>query len=170
MREQKLRLKLFADRGLLIVRRPSGGDWGKGERWKIAPRSYLPRALYFIIQNFVKQRVKRCDNKGDPDALRKSVLRGLCEAAETCGCDPQLNKEGADVVWYLNDIPLIGFYVANDKCKKREVRWLLDSAVFRWTIRVEKSGWFLIRARETNRGFRREKPVKANWLSRGGLA
>jgi hypothetical protein len=168
MRDQKMSLRLIADRGLLIVRRRSKGGWGKKERWEVGLKSFVPRALYFMIHNYVQQRIKRCDNAKDSVALRKSVLRGLREAAEACRCEPEFGREGADVVWYLGAVPLIGFHVANDKCKKKAVeRLLAGNPVFRWTIAVAQSGWFHIQPRETHPKFRHEKPAKANWLRQG---
>jgi hypothetical protein len=176
MHDQKLSLRLLPDRGLLIVRRANKGGWGTKERWKIGEKSNVPKALYFIILNFVRQRVKRCENKKDFASLKKCVLRALCEAGEVCGCEPQFGKEGADVVWYLEDIPLIGFHVAKAVCKKRKVRELLaGKTVFRWTIAVAESGYFHILARTTNPRYRFDAPrkegkhpfVDGHWLRQG---
>lgn len=161
MRDQKLRLRLLPDRGLLIVRRPNKGGWGTKERWKIGEKSNVPKALYFIILNFVRQRVKWCENKKDFASSKNCVLRALCEAAEVCGCEPQFGKEGADVVWYLKDFALIGFHIAEDKCKKSAVRQLLAGRTFfRWTMALSASGYFHIRPRETNPRYRFDAPLK----------
>jgi hypothetical protein len=95
------------------------------------------------------------------------VLRALCEAAEVCGCEPQIGKEGADVVWYSEDIPLIGFHVAKAVCKQRKVRELLaGNTVFRWTIAVTESGWFDIRPRDTNPKYWFENPsADGHWVT-----
>jgi hypothetical protein len=167
MHEQKLRIRLIADRGLLIVRRPSKGGWGKKERWKIGVKSYVLRALYHVIQKFVQQRIKRCENKDEFDSMKRSVLRALCEAAEACRCQHEFGREGADCVWYLKDVPLIGFHIHEGRCKKRKVDNLLaGKTVFRWTIELTDTEWFNIRPRETNPKFRFEKPVKSNWLAK----
>jgi hypothetical protein len=161
----------------MIVRRRTGdGDWGTKERWKIGEKSNLPRALFFNIKNFVRQKVRRCAKKRDYASLRGSVVRALCEAAESCGCAAEFGKEGADVVWYLQGIPLIGFHIAKDESITRAVEQLLaGKTVFRWTIALSASGYFHIRARTTNPRYRFDAPrkegkhpfVDGHWLRQG---
>jgi hypothetical protein len=146
---QQLKLKLEGDRLYVSRLRKQSGHFGKREGWKIQKKSNLPRSLYFVIHNFVRQRIQ---NREDDSfsATKKTVLRGLCEAALACGCEAQFGKEGGAVCWYLNGDPIFAVQIHDGELDKLRLKHLRKgNAIFRWAITVQKGGYLRYHARRT---------------------
>ena len=152
MQNQKLRITLRQDVGRVIVRsRTSGGEWGEKQIWTIQRKSNLPRAIFHAIRDHVRQAITSNEDAVDFVILRKMVRRALYHAAELCGCKAEFRKEGAHVVWYLDQVPLIGFHVAKSESKSPAVEQLLaGSTIFRWTIMLAGSSYFRVQPWDTN--------------------
>jgi hypothetical protein len=152
MRIQTIRVKLREDLGKMTVRRrTSGGEWGMKQIWTTRHKSDLPRAMFHTIRDYVRQPIIRCEDARDYVCLRKMTRRALYEAAESSACTAEFGKEGADVAWYLEQTPLIGFHIATTESVSPAVEKLLaGNTIFRWTIVLVKNGFFRIHAWGTN--------------------
>ena len=134
MSETMRQLKLRLENDRLYVSRlgKKDGHFGKRERWKIQKKSYLPKGVYFLIHNFIRQQVKSRDGDDFFD-VKKKVLRGLSEAAIACGCETQSEQEGADVCWYLKGEPFFAAQIHEDELDMpRLKRMRSGNAMFRW--------------------------------------
>ncbi len=152
MINQRLKIKLSADGATLIIRPVNRqGQLGTRDSWEIRKMSQVPKRLFFLIQGFTNRRAKQV-HASDVGAVRKAVLRGLCEAAEACGCEPVFGKEGADVLWLLGGLPFFAFQVDTSQTKKIRLRKMLAGAsVLRWTIVIMSNGLIHMKPRGTKK-------------------
>ncbi len=151
MPRQELKFKLSSDgRKLIMWSVKRNGALGKPYVWQIRGRSYIPARPFYLIKEFVHTLMRKCADKTDFTALRKAALRGLCQAAQACGCEAVVGTEGVDCLWYLEGSPFFAFQVDALVTKKQRLRKLLASkAVFRWTILLESGSRFRIKPRPT---------------------
>ena len=151
MPRQELKFKLSSDGQRLIVRSlKRNGALGKPYVWEIRNMSNIPTRSFHLIREFVNTRMTKCADKTDFTALRKAALRGLCEAAQACGCEAIVGTGGVDCVWYLEGAPFLAFQVDAQFTKTKRLRKLLASeSVFRWTILLESASRFRIKPQPT---------------------
>ena len=61
----------------------------------------VANGVFHFVASYVLNCVKNASDKSFA-TLRKSILRGLCEAALACGCAWKLNRARGDVTWFLD--------------------------------------------------------------------
>lgn len=123
--KQKWQLKLHA-RKLRYGRRDKSGEtrWAK-EDWEIRKDkdSWLPTGVFHFVASYVLNCVKNASDKSFA-TLRKSILRGLCEAALACGCAWKLNRARGDVTWFLDGHRFYAFQI--EDCHSHAVAKIPD--------------------------------------------
>ena len=83
--------------------------WAKKD-WEIRKDSWLPMGVFYTPKSFIV----RCFNKVREksfDTQKAAVRKGLCEAAEACGCTWESNRAQGDVVWFLNGKRFYAFQI-----------------------------------------------------------
>ncbi|OFV95685.1 MAG: hypothetical protein A3H28_15505 [Acidobacteria bacterium RIFCSPLOWO2_02_FULL_61_28] len=132
----------------------NGERRGKKTYWQIQKSGYLPKGLFFLIKGYVQRRVKDAEKRGFK-AFWKPVFRGLCEAAEACGCEIKGGIANADLVWKLLGVRLIAFQIHEGELSKSRIFKLEASeAIFRWAVLTKDNGFFELRPQKTNRKHR----------------
>jgi hypothetical protein len=138
--KQHLRLKL---KGHTLFSHRLGKNGRSSERpfaWEIRELSLTPRAMFQLIQGFVRKRVSQCYEKNF-ESVRRAVLRGLGEAAVACGCELATDGKGGDVCWLLDGKSFFAFQVhqgATDELRAKKMRG--RSPILRWVIEIDENG------------------------------
>ncbi len=116
MTKQIFKLRLYQDANRMTVRRfTQTGELGTKTQWKIGKKSNLPKGLFYMIKNFIQQRIKHCEDKNSFPSVKEAALSGLREAAKACGCTHSVDGAGADILWSLKDVPFLGVQTARQE-------------------------------------------------------